>query len=114
MEVDHLCCYFRSITLPGIVVGGYTRLPTPAAQDLGVLVDSHLMLSKHVNSVCKSAFFSISNIGRIRKCLDREMLLAVPKTKTKLYGDRSFATSAPRLWNALPVDIKNSESLKYF
>ena len=34
------------------------------------------------------------------------MLLAVPKTKTKLYGDRSFAARAPRLWNALPVDIK--------
>ena len=39
------------------------------------------------------------------------MLLAVPKTKTKLSGDRSFAASAPRLWNALPIDNKNSESL---
>ena len=36
------------------------------------------------------------------------MLLSVPKTKTKLYGDRSFAARAPRL-NALPVGIKNSE-----
>ena len=34
------------------------------------------------------------------------MLLAVPKTKTKLYGDRSFTAGAPRLWNALLVDIK--------
>ena len=42
------------------------------------------------------------------------MVLAVPKTKTKLYGDRSFAARAPRLWNALPVDIKNSESLNIF
>ena len=40
------------------------------------------------------------------------MLLAVPETKTKLYGDRSFAVCAPRLWNALLVDIKNSGSLK--
>ena len=39
------------------------------------------------------------------------MLLAIPKTKTKLYGDRSFAASALRLWNAPPVDIKNSVSL---
>ena len=39
------------------------------------------------------------------------MLLAVPKTKTKLYGARSFPVRAPKLWNALPVDIKNSESL---
>ena len=44
------------------------------------------------------------------------MLLAVPtsKTETKLYGDRSFAARALRLWNALPVDIKNSESLNIF
>ena len=42
------------------------------------------------------------------------MPLAVPKTKTKLYGDRSFAVRAPRLWNELPVDIKNSESLNIF
>ena len=34
------------------------------------------------------------------------MLLAVSKTKTKLYGVRSFAARAPRLWNALPVNIK--------
>ena len=63
---------FHSIILPGIDFGDYNRSPTPAAQDLAVLVDSHLMLPKHVNSVCKSAFFSISNIGRIRKYLDRD------------------------------------------
>ena len=39
------------------------------------------------------------------------MLLAVPKTKTKLYGDTSFAARAPRLWNALPVDIKKTPVL---
>ena len=38
------------------------------------------------------------------------MLLAVTKTKTKLYGDRLFAARAPRLWNARLLDIKNSES----
>ena len=42
------------------------------------------------------------------------MLLAVPNTKTKLYGDSSFAATMPRLWKALPVGIKNSESLNTF
>ena len=41
------------------------------------------------------------------------MLLAAPKTKTKLYGDRSFAARAPRLFNEQPVDM-NSESLNIF
>ena len=42
------------------------------------------------------------------------MLLAAPKTKTKLYGDRSFTARALKLWNALLVDVKNSESLNIF
>ena len=37
-----------------------------------VLVDSHLMLSKRVYSVCESAFFSVRNIGRIAKYCDRD------------------------------------------
>ena len=71
-EVDNLCSCFRRSTLPGIDVGGYTRSPTPAAQDLRVFVDSHQMLSKHVDSVWNSAIFSISTIGRIKKYLDRD------------------------------------------
>ena len=64
-------------------------------------------------SVCKSVFFLVSNISRIGKYLDRD-LKPKTKTKTQLYGDRSFAAWAPRLWNALPIDIKNSESLNIF
>ena len=62
---------FMAVLFPVLIdVEDYIRSPTPAAQDIRVLVDSHLMLSKHVNSVCKSAFFSVSNIGRIGKYLD--------------------------------------------
>ena len=41
------------------------------------------------------------------------MLLAVPKTKTKLYGDKSFAARAPRLWNALPVNSCSASAIEY-
>ena len=49
-----------------------------------------------------------SFVGKTDKICPKtsKMLLAVPKTKTMLYGDRSFAARAPRLWNALPVDVK--------
>ena len=75
-----------------IDVSGYIRSPTTAAQDLRVLVDSHLMLSKHVNSVCKSAFFSVSNISRIGKYLDRDKsFLLYLKPKLSFVGtDRSL------------------------
>ena len=78
-----------------IDVAGYIKSPTPAAQDIRVLVDSHVMLmSKHVNSVCKSAFFSVRNVGRIGKYLDRDkcFLLYLPvKLKLSFKGtDRSL------------------------
>ena len=75
-----------------IDVGGYIRSPTPAAQDIIMLVGSHLMLSKHVNNVWKSAFFSVSNIGRIGKYLTRDKcFLLYLKLKLSFMGtDRSL------------------------
>jgi len=37
----------------------------------------------------------------------------VPRTRTKL-GDRSFAAAGPRLWNSLPGDLHQSETLAIF
>ena len=34
------------------------------------------------------------------------LMLEVPRTKYKTFGDRSFAVAAPKLWNQLPKDIK--------
>ena len=88
-----------------IDVGGYIRSATLAAQDIRVLVNSHLMLSKHVNSVCKSALFSVSNIGSIGKYLDRDkcfllylkLKLSFTETDRLLPGPLDFNC------NALPV-----------
>ena len=113
--ITYALAFIALLFLVLIDVGGYTRSPTLAPQNLRMLVDSHLMFSKHVNSVCKSAFFSVSNIGRIGKYLDRDKcFLLYLKPVTKLYRDRSFAAWAPLLWNALPVDNKSSESLNFF
>ena len=40
--------------------------------------------------------------------------LIVPKTRTVTFGDRSFAHAAPRLWNALPDNIRNCDTLAAF
>ena len=43
-----------------------------------------------------------------------ELLLCVPKSHYKLYGDRAFCVDAPTLWNKLPSDIRKSKSLVSF
>ena len=95
-----------------IEVGGYITSPTPAAQDIIVLVDSHLMLSKHVNSVCKSAFFSVSEVGRIGKYLDREKCFLLYLKLSFKERDRSLPE--PLDFGILPVEFKNSEPLNIF
>ena len=35
-----------------------------------------------------------------------QSLLVVPRSIQKSYGDRAFAVTAPRLWNALPIHMR--------
>ena len=41
-------------------------------------------------------------------------ILYVPRTRCKTLGDRSFSASAPKLWNALPSYIKESNTVATF
>ena len=87
--ITYALAFIALLFLILIDVAGYIRSPTPAAQDVRVLVDSHLMLSKLVKSVCKAAFFSVRNSGRIGKYLDRDkcLLLYLPvKLKLSFMG----------------------------
>ena len=38
----------------------------------------------------------------------------VPYNKQKTFGDRSFKTVGPQLWNTLPVDLRNLDSVETF
>ena len=43
-----------------------------------------------------------------------DILLTIPITKLKTYGDRSFKAAAPKLWNSLPKEIRESDSVTSF
>ena len=43
-----------------------------------------------------------------------QYLLIEPSMNMSTYGSRSFSVSAPRLWNKLPLAIKNSETIGAF
>ena len=40
--------------------------------------------------------------------------LHVPKTRTKTFGDRAFAATAPTLWNSLPIKLRFIDELSAF
>uniref|UniRef100_A0A3P9D180 Uncharacterized protein n=1 Tax=Maylandia zebra TaxID=106582 RepID=A0A3P9D180_9CICH len=43
-----------------------------------------------------------------------QLLLKIPRTGRKLRGDRAFAVAAPKLWNELPLEIRQATSLSVF
>ena len=40
-------------------------------------------------------------------------LLTVPRSNQRTYGDRAFSVAPPKLWNALPLDIRNRQVGRY-
>ena len=43
-----------------------------------------------------------------------QKLLIVPRSNFVRAGDRAFSVLAPKLWNALPLDIKCATSVEHF
>ena len=41
-------------------------------------------------------------------------LLKIPRTNLDIFGDRAFARFGPLLWNRLPLEIRNSQSVAIF
>ena len=42
-----------------------------------------------------------------------QTLLYVPRTRT-LTGDKAFQAAGPRLWNSLPINIRQAKTLNIF
>ena len=52
-----------------ISLGNSRIAPSISARNLGVIFDNHMSLDIQINSICKSAFFHLRNIGSIRNML---------------------------------------------
>ena len=60
----------RHDTLSEITIGKSRIELASSVRDLGVIIDSELSMSSHVNQICKSASFSLRRVGLIRRYLD--------------------------------------------
>ena len=218
--VHFLSRYSRIDPISSVSVGDVNIVPSPQVRNLGVIFDTNMSMSAHVNKICRSGHHALRSIGRIRKYLSpssterlvhafitskvdycnsllfgistsdlaklqrlqnsaarlvtrtkrsdhispvlynlhwlpvserikfkillitykiindlapsylqclvtrytparnlrstNQGLLSVPKSASATYGDRAFSVAAPRLWNQLPLHIKNSESVNQF
>ena len=76
--------YCPQQSLPSLRFGSDTIQPSLCSRNIGVVFDSTMSMLPHVNSVCKSAFYHLRNISRIRK------LLSTTTTETLVHA---FITS---------------------
>ena len=45
---------------------------------------------------------------------ENKILLVEPPSRTKIYGNRTLSYAAPRLWNQLPLSLRQCEKLEHF
>ncbi len=55
---------------PSFSIGGTSVEPSTEARNLGVIIDNQLTLASHIRQVCKTSFYHIWRIGRIRHLID--------------------------------------------
>jgi hypothetical protein len=68
----------NKVSIPSVKIGEADIIPSQSARNIGCEFDIHLKLQKHVNNICKAAWFHLRNISKIRKHLDfktTEMLI---------------------------------------
>ena len=58
--------------IKGIHVAGEYIEVSNNARNIGVNFDSHVNLEKHVMNTCKTAFYHLRNIAKIRNCLSQD------------------------------------------
>jgi hypothetical protein len=88
--------HLKKMKLPQLRIGGNYIQPSPSVRNIGAIFDASMTMETHVNTICRSAYFHLRNLGRIRKYLTREA------TETLIHA---FITSKLDFMNALLVGL---------
>ena len=75
-----------------------------------------LMVYKIIHVLAPEYLSDLATIYTPKRSLRsiNETKLVVPKSKTVMYGVESFASAAPKLWNSLPNELREAESVGIF
>ena len=60
----HTCPYFS--------MGNERLTTTPNARSLGVVLDDNMLFDVQVSDICRSSFYQLKNLSKIRKFLTQE------------------------------------------
>ncbi len=86
-----------------ISVGNANIVPCSRVNNLGVIFDNNMTMEDSVNNICKTAYFYIRLLGKLRKFLDKEISAMIT---------HAFVTSRLDYCNSLLYGISSSLSAK--
>ena len=78
-------------------------------RDLGFAIDTHLSMASQVSNICRSAYYHLSRIAKIRNSLTTGVC------KSLIHGlviSRLDYGAGPTLWNKLPANIRGNGNLR--
>ena len=81
------------------------------------IVFNHLLfVYKSLNGLCPQYLTNLLEHRKSARSLRSNVqdLLIQPICKTKTYGDRAFSVCAPKLWNAIPLETRQSSTVLLF
>lgn len=77
-----------------------------------ILMTTHKSLHGNAPGYISELLHRRNTVRSLRSSTENNLL--IPKTNTKSYGDRTFTAAAPKLWNDLPNELKNTLSFTDF
>ena len=96
--------------VPPLTIGTSNILPSHHARNIGVIMDSHATMERHINSVCRGAYFHLRNIAKIKTCLTKTALQDVTRAliTTKLDYCNSILYGLPKYLTLKLQRVQNS------
>ena len=107
--------------------------PVSFISSQNVLIRLHFLMSsigsRYIKGLYKTALIMYKTVSNISPCylsmsldlsepkrkgLRSQHNLNIPRTFFKKAGDQSFSVAGPRVWNSLPIQIRNSKSADLF
>ena len=88
-------------------------LPVQHRIEFNILTNTYKAMNDMAPSYIKDMLIRYIPSRALRSKSDH-LTLVVPRSRTVTYGDRSFAVTAPKLWNALPFGIRNAGTIDSF
>ena len=96
--------------LPYLTIGSTKITTAEHCRNIGVIMDSHATMQKHINTTCRGAYFHLRNIARIKNCLSSSTLKDVTRAliTTKLDYANSLLYGLPQYMIAKLQHVQNS------